>query len=169
MSVFFIADLHLGHSNIFTKWKTSSRYQAFDSIEEHDETILQNWNSVVTKRDVVWVLGDVGFNTKGKEILPKLNGIKHLVMGNHDYYPIEFYTQHFNKVCGMVTYKKRFLLTHAPAHPFSVSERYVANIHGHIHDVEYGFPYINVSAEHTDYTPRAWESILEEIKFRAHL
>src|SRR5574344_1744695 len=82
MSVFVISDTHFGHKNIIKFEKTQ-----FSTIEEHDETIIRNWNRVVTrKEDVVYHLGDVGL-TKGdylKSAISRLRGYKILIMGNHD-------------------------------------------------------------------------------------
>ena len=41
--VFFIADLHLGHTNMALK-------RGFATVEEHDEHIIEKWNSVVHKQ-----------------------------------------------------------------------------------------------------------------------
>ena len=49
----YIADTHFGHDNIR---RLSNR--PFDSIEEMDETIINNWNSKVTDDDDVYILGD---------------------------------------------------------------------------------------------------------------
>lgn len=48
--------------------------------------MIAAWNEVVGPTDVVYHLGDVGFAPKEKieEILERLNGVKHLVGGNHD-------------------------------------------------------------------------------------
>lgn len=169
MSVFFIADTHLGHSNIFTKWKESGRYKHFSCIEEHDETIIDNWNSIVTKRDVVWLLGDAAFGALGRIQLPRLKGIKHLVLGNHDKYSLEWYQSYFNKIVGPVSFKKDFVLSHIPLHPQSVNQRFRVNIHGHIHDYTYEGPYYSVCAEQVSYTPKPWEEIREEIETNANV
>lgn len=50
-SVYVIADLHLGHENV-AKWR------GFQSIEEHDQLIIDNWNKTVNPTDTVWILGD---------------------------------------------------------------------------------------------------------------
>ena len=55
--VYIIADTHFGHANAI-------RFRPqFQTIEQHDEYIIRNWNMVVTKRDTVWVLGDFSFRT----------------------------------------------------------------------------------------------------------
>ena len=72
---------HFGHTNIirFCKrpWKT---------VEEMDNALIQNWNSVVGENDIVFHLGDFAFapNWRWKELLVKLNGRIYLIMGNHD-------------------------------------------------------------------------------------
>jgi len=45
-NTFVTADLHLGHSNII---KYCDR--PFGSAEEMDQTLIDNWNSVVDKND----------------------------------------------------------------------------------------------------------------------
>ena len=81
--VFFTSDLHFQHSNIlkFTKPRP------FSTIEEHDEALITNWNSVVKDNDTVYVLGDVALKYDPKlltEQLLRLKGKKHLILGNHD-------------------------------------------------------------------------------------
>ena len=51
-----------------------------------DEALINNWNSVVGKDDIVFHLGDFAFapNWRWKEILGRLNGHIHLILGNHD-------------------------------------------------------------------------------------
>ena len=58
----------------------------FPSIEAHDEALIQNWNEAVGIDDDVWVLGDISWYpaTKTIEIFKRLNGTKHLCIGNHD-------------------------------------------------------------------------------------
>lgn len=75
---FFTSDTHFGHANII---KYCNR--PFKSVEEMDETLISNWNSVATKRDTVFHLGD--FCMRNFEIYKqRLNGNVWLIQGNHD-------------------------------------------------------------------------------------
>lgn len=82
--IFVTSDLHFGHKNIL---KFNPETRPYDNIEEHDEALIDNWNSVVGPNDVVWNLGDLSFHrnfNKTLDILGRLNGKHHLILGNHD-------------------------------------------------------------------------------------
>ena len=78
---YFISDLHFGHSNIL-----SFDNRPFKDITEHDEYIIEKWNETVGIDDDVFILGDISWYnaTKTIEIFKRLNGHKHLIIGNHD-------------------------------------------------------------------------------------
>lgn len=78
---YFISDLHVGHTNVL-----SFDNRPFKSIEEHDEVLIENWNSVVGMDDDVYLLGDISWHnaTKTIEIFNRLNGRIYLIRGNHD-------------------------------------------------------------------------------------
>ena len=74
------ADMHFGHDNIR---KHCNR--PFKTAEEMDETIIRNWNAVVSDRDTIHVLGDFSFRGQNPDnYLRRLKGHKHLIIGNHD-------------------------------------------------------------------------------------
>ncbi len=79
---YFISDLHFGHRNIL-------RFDCrpFSTIEEHDEYLINQWNDTVGTDDDVWILGDISWYSalKTVNILKRLNGKKHLCIGNHDH------------------------------------------------------------------------------------
>ena len=149
--VFIISDLHLGHKKIL-QFEGSNRQGS--NVEEHDEWIIEQWNGVVTKRDLVIVLGDVAFTREGLVKVSRLYGTKHLILGNHDKYQIEEYQKYFRIKPSLYKYKG-FWLSHAPIHPQEL--RGMKNIHGHVHmnSVQTGYSiddcedidYINVCVE----------------------
>jgi calcineurin-like phosphoesterase family protein len=78
--IFFTSDLHLGHKNILTYSK-----RPFGNIDEMEESLIKNWNSVVGKNDSIYVLGDFSFmGARITTIFHKFNGNKFLIKGNHD-------------------------------------------------------------------------------------
>ena len=163
----FIGDLHLGHVNMAIK-------RGFKTVEDHDNHIIQCWNSVVHKRDATWILGDVTMeSSKSYPLLNHLNGMKKIVLGNHDR-PSDILElmKYVQCVSGMVKYKGIWL-THCPVHPMELEYRVPRNIHGHIHEYkvmmleENGFKdewvpdnrYHCVSCENVDYTPKTLEEL----------
>lgn len=126
MGVYFIGCLHLGHRNM-------ALHRGFKDEVEHDEYLIEQWNKTVGKKDKVFILGDVTMEkTYSYYQLDRLNGIKHVVGGNHD---LGQHTQellkYVNKFSGCVDYKG-YMLTHVPIHPNEV-HFYTANLHAHIH------------------------------------
>lgn len=58
----------------------------FNTIEEMNEALITNWNSVVNQEDEVYHLGDVALCKADflKSILDRLNGKIYLIKGNHE-------------------------------------------------------------------------------------
>lgn len=79
-NMFFTSDVHFGHANII---KFCNR--PFASVEEMNEGLIERWNEVVKPGDTVWSLGDFAFLPFPKtiEIIKRLNGNLHMVLGNH--------------------------------------------------------------------------------------
>ena len=164
-NVFFISDLHLGHKNIL---KFSPTRGGTD-MQSHSEWLVDQWNSVVTKQDLVWVLGDVCFDIKHMAYLKKMRGTKHLILGNHDLFSLQVYSEYFNKIHGFKKYKNVWL-SHAPIHAGSL--RGIANIHGHLHQGKVTMfnlqgelvldpRYHNVSVEQLNGVPVSLERLFE--------
>lgn len=79
--IHFVSDTHWHHQNVI---KYSNR--PYSSVDEMNEAMIENWNKVVKKGDEVYHLGDVSFGNyeKTTPILRRLNGMKHIIWGNHD-------------------------------------------------------------------------------------
>jgi len=87
MNTFVTSDLHLGHGKEFLY-----KSRGFDSIEEHDRTLVKNWNETVSADDTVYILGDIMLKHTledtefeyGLSLLRRLNGKLIIIRGNHD-------------------------------------------------------------------------------------
>lgn len=79
--IYYISDTHLGDMRVFNKCS-----RPFSGLEEMERTIVENWNKKVKKGDVVYVLGDLAEDdyVEAIDVYKKLNGHKHLLVGNHD-------------------------------------------------------------------------------------
>jgi calcineurin-like phosphoesterase family protein len=166
-NIFLIADLHFGDSDMVTLIKEDGHpIRPFKSIEEHDATIIENWNKVVTHpSDKVYVLGDVAQKRKDIENFGKLNGKKILIKGNHDIYEMKEYAKYFKDIRATHRLDNGILMSHIPIHPSSFGKAHKVNVHGHIHDkrvmehrpMEFSPTidprYFCVSCEHINYTP----------------
>lgn len=182
-NIFVIADLHLGHSGS-CKWlnEDGTKIRPFDSAEEMDEALVENWNATVGPNDKTYVLGDVAMKKSAIATIGRCNGKKVLIKGNHDLEKVSLYSQFFYDIRACWVLDK-MLLTHIPIHPESLS-RWTHNIHGHLHQNrvmrEYGHyfdmegklqclkridpRYYCISVEHTNYTPIAFEDLKVLIK-----
>lgn len=168
-ATWLISDTHFGHYGVtqFTR-EDGSPLRPWNTTEEMDEALIDNWNSVVKDGDRVYHLGDVVINRKALVTLDRLKGRKKLVKGNHDIFKLSDYSKYFDDICG--SHKlDNFVLTHIPMHPASVARWSSGNIHGHLHSnivtLEDGTPdhrYINVSVEQINFTPINFEEIRDK-------
>lgn len=161
MSTYFIGCLHISHENM-------AKHRGFENSEEHDNYLIKQWNSVIKKKDKVYILGDVTMeNRKHYHKLALLNGLKTVVLGNHDLEKdVPELLKYVDKVCGCVKYKG-FIVTHIPVHTSQLN-RFNGNIHAHIHEEEITScgkvyfidnRYINTDAKLLDFKPISFESI----------
>ena len=152
-----IADPHLGHRNI-------CKYRPFDTMEEHEQHIVDEWNSVVHKRDVVYVLGDAVFDSKSLYRIGQMKGRKILVRGNHDSLKAHEYLSVFEDVIGIIK-KSGVWLSHAPIHPQELRGHF--NIHGHVHnDTIPDDRYFNACIENIGYAPVLFQDIIKILESR---
>lgn len=167
--IFVISDTHFGHQLMTTVLTDhGQRLRPWDTTDEMDETLIANWNSVVTPSDKVYHLGDVFFPRKGRMLLSRLNGDKVLIRGNHDGHPIKDYLMGFRDVRALHVLDN-VIMTHVPIHEQSLS-RWKGNVHGHLHEHRIlnrvGLPdprYTTVCVEHIGYTPKEWSVVRSEL------
>lgn len=151
--------------------------------------MVEAWNSRVTDRDDVYMLGDVVWTGKVKEaqrMLSRLNGKKHLVAGNHDGVLLDnvgslplFEVENYRE---LRIGEKLVVLSHYPI-PFWKGQFYKSfHFYGHVHNSAQNnmmdklmadceacyamdFNCINVGAmmPWMDYAPRSFEELKETI------
>ena len=155
MSAYLFSDPHFHHENMAIR-------RGFSSAEEMNELIVKNWNNTVSKKDAVYLLGDITMEKKNYEILTRLQGIIHVVLGNHDERQhVREMLNYVHGVSGMIDYKRTAILTHCPVHHSQLEFRYSYNIHGHVHENSIDDErYINVCAEMINYTPVEFSKLI---------
>ncbi len=134
-NVFFTSDTHFNHANII---KHCDR--PFSSVDEMNEVIINNWNSVVKTNDIVFHLGDFAFGGVGvwQTIRGRLNGKIIIIKGNHDN---QNWSSSFNALfseisrCLLVRIENQLIyLTHFPLLCFDGDANYDTwNLYGHVH------------------------------------
>lgn len=79
--IYVTSDTHFMHNKSFLY-----KPRGFESIEENNEQIIENWNNIVTDNDIVYHLGDVILSDteRGMECFRRLKGQIKLLRGNHD-------------------------------------------------------------------------------------
>ena len=174
--IWFVSDTHFGHIKDFL-WAP----RGFDSIEEHDKSIIQNWNQLIKPEDEVYHLGDVMLNDNehGLQCLKQLNGKIHILIGNHDTESrVELYKQCSNVVS--IDYAKElkigkyyFWLCHYPTITANYDDdkpwaKHLINIYGHTHQQNKFYndnPYMYcVCLDAQNNNPVNLDTILAEIK-----
>ncbi|WP_152047937.1 metallophosphoesterase family protein [Aureimonas psammosilenae] len=132
MTVFFTADQHFGHARIIELCR-----RPFGSVDEMDEAMVAAWNAVVQPGDVVWHLGDFAYRSARHpgEILDRLHGTKHLVVGNHD-------SARTREMDGWASVQEsaevsdggtRLFLSHYPHLEWPAYFRQAVHLFGHVH------------------------------------
>ena len=129
--IWFTGDQHFCHEAA-AKFDTRN----FTSVTKMNRKLIEQWNAVVKKDDVVWVLGDFFFTQDLKsltKIVKVLNGKKYLIKGNHDsFYPGAYINAGFSKYYDLpILYNNVLLLSHEPVTTLSGDGLF--NIHAHTH------------------------------------
>lgn len=156
MNMFFTGCTHWNHTNII---KLANR--PFSSVEEMDETLIDNWNKTVGKNDVVYHLGDFAYHgtTSNSDILKRLNGRITLIQGNHD--PVLWGHKYYE----FKENKRLFVLFHYPIEEWNGYYRGAVHIHCHTHkpDLISAERRFNVTVEATGYKPISLEEIMQHV------
>ena len=166
--IYFTSDLHLGHKNIL---KLSNR--PFGEIEHHDDTLIDNYNSIISNEDTCYILGDICWNQSYetyKNLFNRLNGKKVVVLGNHDNKQALIRCKKEGlilDVCECKTIqigKTRVFLSHYPYREWNGFYNGVYSVYGHTHgniDDCKQSTYIGVDC--WEYEPVSWDEVKQYI------
>lgn len=165
---FFIADTHFGHANII---KFCNR--PFQSIEEHDEALIENWNKVVTRNDDVWHLGDFCFGRSDEDfykVFRRLNGKIHFVKGNHDKLAMKnrnaFASYYSSGITEIEIEGVSVVLCHYPMLSWNKSFHGSFHLFGHVHGWVDRNPQwkrnraLDVGVDVRNFTPIEWDEVV---------
>ena len=172
---YFIADPHFGHVNIL---QLSNR--PFNTIQEHDDTLIKNWNNVVKPTDEIYILGDLTMSKDGKyanSLLSKLNGRKYLIIGNHENYlnDPEFDKSQYVWIKDYYEFNYetiKFVLFHYPILEWNGYFKKSIHLYGHVYNTRQ--PYFesimdkrakNVGVDIINYTPISIDAIIDNTDF----
>lgn len=163
---FFISDTHFGHERIIYLAK-----RPFASVEEMNEALIANWNSVVGPKDTVWHLGDFGMgsDTPSSSFATRLNGKIHLIEGNHDQKTVRDCSDSFASISSikMISVEaQKIVLCHYPMREWDKSWRGSWHLFGHVHGRLDNEPFsksMDVGVDSNSYTPVSFEDV------RAHM
>ena len=129
--VYFTADMHFGHRAII-----NMQNRPFESVEEMDRILLQNYNSVVRQNDTVYILGDICHHMKIEDadnLIRKMNGRKYLIKGNHDKnYDPRLFADMQDFMTASVN-GQYFAMMHYPMLSWPKKNSRSIQVHGHIH------------------------------------
>lgn len=188
-NIWMWSDLHLGHENMYKFLnEDGTKLRNWETMEEAEEYMVQEYNKLVKPQDTVYFLGDISSkNTVADKFFKNIvKSRRVLICGNHDNrLGAKFWLKHFDDLRGCYNLSQsedrtNYLLTHIPVHSDSKG-KFKRCIHGHIHSQqvrkkfpivdEYGYPstaseldpwYKNVSVEVIGYRPLNFDEIVEE-------
>jgi calcineurin-like phosphoesterase family protein len=149
--VWIVSDSHYSHKNIcrgVTEWRLPDgsvpidQTRDFKSIEEMNNTIVNNINSVVGQDDVLIHLGDWSFG--GFENIQKFRDRIvckeiHLILGNHDHHiennrdNVQGLFTSVNHYTKLMYNFKTFVLSHYPIQSWDGLNKGHIQLHGHCH------------------------------------
>lgn len=174
---FFISDYHFCHELA----RIRSR-QEFVCVEEMNQYIIDKHNARVGEDDTIYILGDViicdevDLRDCMNQTLGKMNGHKHLILGNHDYkfQDDDDFLKYFDSVQESKTFRigsQWVQLYHYPVLRWYRKNKGGIHIYGHMHNETKGEEFqilsrepfaVNVSVEVVDYTPVSLREIVKK-------
>ena len=172
MRIFFVADSHFGHANILRFCE-----RPFNNTQEHDETLIENWNNTVGKNDFVYHLGDFCFGTgtntqDALQYFEQLNGKIIMITGNHDRHARRIKEHFYQWYEGMHEAKIRgnkIVLCHYPLLSWNAACHGRPHLFGHCHSgpkkrIVHQPNSYDVGVDNNNFTPISYEEVLIKLE-----
>ena len=139
MKTWIGSDLHFGHKRIMTFCQeTRSKY---DDVNHMNESMVEEWNTLVDQDDQVILLGDIAFLSphQAAGYLNRLNGTKILIIGNHDRHLLEshLFRDCFSAIHEYLEFKhdgRDIVLFHFPILQWAKMHYVSIHFYGHLHN-----------------------------------
>ena len=165
--IYFTSDLHLGHRGIVTM-----QNRPFQTVDEMNRILIQNFNACVNKGDTVYILGDICHHMPieaANDAISSLHGKKYLIKGNHDK---KYEEELFEEICDFKVASlngETIALMHYPMMSWPKSRRGSIHLHGHIHadqnyshmNKEQGIKRYDVGVDANNFMPISIKRILQ--------
>ena len=143
--IYFTSDWHFFHDRILEFHPKRKELFGTDMKEVTDK-MINLWNSTISKKDTVYILGDLAFGTveQKRKLFNRLNGNKVLILGNHDKISMEqkSFFNHITQIENQ-TFKKssipelsnnlEIIMCHFPLHRWEHCDKASIMLHGHSH------------------------------------
>lgn len=152
-----------------TRWP--SGYRDFDTIEDMDNTIIDNINLMVEPDDVLYHLGDFTMGGR-RDVVKYRNRIHcktiHLIFGNHDKGARKAASQGLKLFASVSDYEEikingqQIILCHYPFTSWNRSHHGSWHLHGHVHGVPMKSDYshrLDVGVDTNEFRPYSFEDI----------
>lgn len=170
MTIYFSSDFHLSHYKIIQYCN-----RPFASIAEMNDTIIKNFNSIITPNDYLYHLGDFCMGGKYEyvaSLVRRLNGRKIFLTGNHDNTKHLIQLQNDNlienwhDVLGIFINKQYIWLSHYPHLSWNKSFHGSWHFFGHVHNKNVkgiSGPAINVGVDVWNFMPVSFDMAKNKI------
>lgn len=160
--IYFCSDPHYHHGSLVrgtSKWEDKSPCRDFDTLEEHNNTLVDNINKTVGVNDVLFCLGDWAFGGyKDDENIKMIKKFRerlkvkqlYLILGNHDapirnseslkslfsgvFDYLEIYVVSPSKEQGVKAHKQHIIMCHYAFRTWNRQRKGSWNLFGHSHN-----------------------------------
>jgi calcineurin-like phosphoesterase family protein len=129
VATFFTSDTHFGDHRVLNLYP-----RPFANVAEMDTGLIARWNAACGPDDEVWHLGDFARTAaQAAAILPRLNGRKHLIVGNNDRPPAPAGWESVASYAEIEREGVLLVLCHYPFRSWNGQQKGAWNLHGHSH------------------------------------